>query len=155
LALQSVDLFDDPWVLVLASESPLADQSKPLTAADVGRLPLIGFAHCRQEPWVESYMRADGADPRWVFRSEENTTIQALAAAGVGPALVPRLTVDTSDPRTTRTPLTDVFPARRLAIVSHTGRGRSVAAHAFGDLVREAAAGYAASGRATAVRNGH
>ena len=64
----------------------------------IGEQRLIGFRSCRSTRWVEEHMRARGAEPNFVFRSEDNGTVQAMAGAGLGTALVPLLAVDTTDP---------------------------------------------------------
>ena len=43
---------------------------------------------------VEAQLRASGVEPNFVFRSDDNGTIQGLVGAGVGIALMPRLTVE-------------------------------------------------------------
>ena len=42
-------------------------------------------------------LRTTGREPRFVFRSDDNGIVQGLAAAGVGVAVVPLLTVDEND----------------------------------------------------------
>jgi DNA-binding transcriptional LysR family regulator len=131
---EAIELMRDPYVLVVAAESPLADRATPPTLAEIAELPLIGFTECRQERWLETTLHARASRPRWVFRSDDNSTIQAMAAAGVGVALVPELTVDAGDQRTVAIELGDLVPPRRLGIVSHADRTRSAAAEAFIEL---------------------
>ena len=57
-------------------------------------MPLIGNRQCRSVHQIENRFRDAGLEPRIVFRSDDNGTIQELVAAGVGVALVPLLTVD-------------------------------------------------------------
>ena len=57
-------------------------------------MPLIGNRQCRSVHQIENRFRDAGLEPRIVFRSDDNGTIQELVAAGVGAALVPLLTVD-------------------------------------------------------------
>ncbi len=131
----SVELFRDPYVLVVPRNSPLAWLDRPATANEISGLPLIGFRHCRSTLAAESYLRANGGDPQWAFRSDDNTTVQALVTAGIGVALVPRLTVDEADP-STAVVLTDV-PPRVLTLAWHRDRYRSQAQVAFIDLARQ------------------
>ena len=92
----SVELMDDPYVLVVPASSPLA-QSGPAGLDDIAELPLIGHWTCRVLPRVEAELRAQGVEPNFVFRSDIIGTVQALVAAGVGNAIVPRLAVDFAD----------------------------------------------------------
>ena len=56
--------------------------------------------------------------------------MQALVAAGVGSALVPRLTMDPEDPSTEMFELPKL-PARVIALAWHRDRYRTPAARAF------------------------
>jgi DNA-binding transcriptional LysR family regulator len=131
---EAVELMTDPYVLVVAADSPLADRSATPTLAEIAAMPLIGFEACRQERWLETTLHARATRPTWVFRSDDNPTIQGMAAAGVGAALVPRLAVDEADQRTVAIELGDLLPPRRLGIVWHVDRTRSAAADAFIEL---------------------
>jgi molybdate transport repressor ModE-like protein len=128
---EALELLRDPYVLVVAADSALADRAVAPTLAELAELPLIGFSACRQERWLETTLQARAKAPTWVFRSDDNATIQAMAAAGVGVALVPALAVDTADQRTVSIELGDLLPPRRLGIVWHVDRTRSAAAEAF------------------------
>jgi DNA-binding transcriptional LysR family regulator len=137
---EAFELLRDPYVLLVAADSPLADRPEPPTLSEIAAQPLIGFAACRQERWLEASLHARAARPRWVFRSDDNATIQAMAAAGVGAALVPRLTVDAGDQRTVAIALGELLPPRRLGIVWHAERTLSPAAQTFIELARSASA---------------
>jgi DNA-binding transcriptional LysR family regulator len=86
----SVELFRDPYVVVVPAGSPLANLDRVITPKEIAELPLIGFRHCRSTVAAEDYLRANGGNPTWVFRSDDNTTVQAMVVAGIGFALVPR-----------------------------------------------------------------
>lgn len=131
----AVELFRDPYVLVVPAGSPLAMLNRPPTAREISELPLIGFRHCRSTFAAEEYLRADGGNPQWVFRSDDNTTVQALVVAGIGVALVPRLTVDETDPKCAVL-ATDV-PPRVLNLAWHRDRYRSAGQVAFVELARQ------------------
>lgn len=132
---EGVELFRDPYVLVVPIESPLAELGRLPTAREISSLPLIGFRHCRSTAAAEAYLRANGGDPKWAFRSDDNTTVQALVTAGIGMALVPRLTVDETDPHTAV--LQTDLPPRVLTLAWHRDRYRSKAQIAFADLARQ------------------
>ncbi|MDQ3822560.1 MAG: LysR family transcriptional regulator, partial [Actinomycetota bacterium] len=97
---ETLELLRDPYVLVVRADSPLAERATPPTLEEIAALPLIGFRSCRNEQRVEAHLRGLGFEPRVTFRSDDNGTVQGLVAARVGAALVPRLTVDATDPRT-------------------------------------------------------
>ena len=132
---ESVELFRDPYVLVVPASSPLARLNRPLTAREISEQPLIGFRHCRSTVSAEDYLRAHGGNPEWVFRSDDNTTVQALVVAGIGVALVPRLTVDEADPKCAV--IQTEVPPRVLTLAWHRDRYRSTAQVAFAELARQ------------------
>ena len=137
---EAVELVDDPFVAVVAAGSPQAIawvDNPPLL--ELGAQRLIGFRSCRSTAWVEGQLRAAGADPQFVFRSEDNGTVQAMAGAGLGIALVPLLAVDTED-RSVRVIPTGL-PPRRVAVIRHRDRYRSPASDAFVEMAREVCAG--------------
>jgi DNA-binding transcriptional LysR family regulator len=135
--IESIELLRDPYVLVVAADSPLADRGDVMRVDELAELPLVGFKTCRGEQWLQSHIEAAGFHPTWVFRSDDNTTIQAMAAAGIGCALVPRLTVDPAHQATVIIELAAI-PPRRLGLVWHAARPLSAAADSFVALAREA-----------------
>src|SRR6266699_2674505 len=63
-----------------------------------------------------------GLEPKFTFRSNDNGTVQGLVAAGVANAIMPRLTVDQSDPRVAVLELGAALPPRVIAIGRHRDR---------------------------------
>jgi molybdate transport repressor ModE-like protein len=131
---ESVPLLHDPYVLVVAAGSPLATKSDPIVLADLAKLPLITLRSCRNEERVEAQLRRRGVDPHVVFRSDHNGTVQAMAGASVGVALVPRLTMDEKDDRTVLRELHGLVLDRVLGLVRHRDRSQSPAAAAFTEV---------------------
>ena len=122
-----VELLRDPYVLVVAADSPLAEREKPPTLREIAELDLIGHKHCRTVQRLEPVF---GRPLDFVFRSDHNQTVQALVSAGVGSALVPQLTMDPDDPTTVMIELPRV-PPRVIALAWHRDRYRTPAARAF------------------------
>ncbi len=137
----SVELLSDPYVLLVAAESPLADGG-PVGLDAVAELPLIGHWTCRVLPRVEAELRAQGMEPNFVFRSDILTTVQALVGAGVGSAIIPRLGIDTADALTAVVELADDMPVqpRVISLFWHRDRYRSPAALGFVEAAREVCA---------------
>ena len=87
--------------------------------------------------------------PRWVYRAGGNSeapvvmagglaylatdkgTVQALVASGMGAALVPRLTIDESDPAIAVVELGDRLPPRLIGIAWHRDRRPTRGAEGF------------------------
>ena len=120
---ESMELLRDPYVLVVRADSDLENPS----LREIADMDLIGHKNCRTLVRVEAAFRQP---LQYVFQSDHNQTVQALVAAGVGVALVPRLTVDESDEATRLIELPKV-PPRMLGIAWHRDRYRAPAAHAF------------------------
>lgn len=131
-----VELLRDPYVLIVAAESPLADRDKPPTLREIADLDLISHKHCRTVKRLEPMF---GRPIDFVFRSDHNQTVQALVAAGVGSALVPRLTMDPEDPTTTMIEMPKL-PPRVIALAWHRDRYRTPAARAFVETAEEVTA---------------
>jgi molybdate transport repressor ModE-like protein len=133
---ESVELLRDPYVLVVAADSPLAERDTPPTMGEVAELDLIGHKHCRTMRQLEANIRRP---LQFVFRSDHNQTVQALVASGVGSALVPRLTMDPED-ETTKLIELPKLPPRLIALAWHRDRYRTPAARAFVETAREVTA---------------
>jgi molybdate transport repressor ModE-like protein len=132
-----VELTRDPWVLLVAAGSELADQHEPVPARRIDELPLIGPRLCRSRMQLDAYFSAAGHTPAYVFHSDDNNTLHGLVAAGVGVALVPELCVDPNDTRVVPLRVKPSPPARTIALVWHRDRYRSPAAEAFVAAARE------------------
>jgi DNA-binding transcriptional LysR family regulator len=124
------ELLRDPYVLVTAAGSGLATARAVPTLERIAAEPLIGFRSDRSLEPVEAALRGAGVEPAFTFRSNDNTTVQGLVAAGIGNAVLPRLTVDETDPRVVVRELPGV-PPRVIAIARHRDRYHSPAARAF------------------------
>ena len=130
-----VELLRDPYVLMVAAGSPLAGHAGGPVLRELAGHPLIAFRGGRTAELAEEHLRQNGCEPRVVFRSDDNGTVQGMVAAGVGSALVPLLTVDADDPSVVLVP-TGV-PPRIIGLAWHRDRHRSAANRAFVDLARE------------------
>ena len=81
----AVELMRDPFLLLVAEDSPLASAAVRPTLADVADLPLIAYDRVRDVTRPETHLRGT---PRVVFRSNDDETIHGLVAAGMGAALL-------------------------------------------------------------------
>jgi DNA-binding transcriptional LysR family regulator len=127
--LETVELLRDPYVLVVAAGSRFA--AEPPRLRELAAAPLVGFRSGRTMEPIEAAFRAEGVEPRWAFRSNDNQTVQGLVAAGVGNAILPRLTVDEGDTRTAVVDLAGAVAPRIIGIGRHRDRYASPATRAF------------------------
>lgn len=99
--LDIVDLGFDPYVVVLGRESGLA-RSFPGKAFPTARLSGVSMVGqnppSRGRDPIDDQLRAHGVKTRYGFRSNDNGAMQGMVRAGMGPAVMPLLAVDTADP---------------------------------------------------------
>ena len=125
-------LFDDPFLVVLPSDHPMARHaSVPLASlADDGWI----LSHDLSEPGdqaLRAACAAEGFVPRPVLRTDDYDVIFGFVAAGVGIALVPQMAL-VERPGVVVRPLVDVQFARSVRFATH----REGAPPAVGPLLR-------------------
>ncbi|HMJ04437.1 MAG TPA: LysR family transcriptional regulator, partial [Conexibacter sp.] len=125
-------LVEDPYVLLVPKAWAVAASPGPLCADALRELPLIGLDDERGAV-VEAGLLARKIEPRFVLRSSLGA-VQELAAAGVGAAIVPRLSVNETDVRTIAVALDGVVPPRVIGLYWHRERRRLPAYEAFVEL---------------------
>jgi len=134
---EAVELLRDPYVLIVPAGSPLAGRDTPPTRREIAELDLIGYRSCRSTQRIENVLRER---LNFVFRSDHNGTVQGLVGAGVGAALVPRLTLEPHDESVVEIDLGPRVPPRLIALAWHRDRYRTPAAHAFVDTALQVSA---------------
>jgi DNA-binding transcriptional LysR family regulator len=114
-------LLDDPMVFLAPAHAPEAGQ-RAVSIAAIAHLPMIGTRNlgCRQI--IDNAFRQAPVSPTYVFRSDDNPTIQGLIGSGMAYAVLPRLTVDENDPNVAVIPIRPEPPPRRLGIAWHPDR---------------------------------
>jgi DNA-binding transcriptional LysR family regulator len=128
-ALDRARLIGDPYVLLVADDHPLATATA-VDPATVATLPLITYRSLRAELLPTALLpRTHGLEI--IFRSDDDATVRALVAAGVGVALVPRLSVEPGDERVRAIPIVPSLPARDIHLGWLRSRGSSPAIQAF------------------------
>lgn len=133
--LASAELLRDPYVVLIAADAELASVNRPLTARELAKLPLIGFRHAQAYP--QAFLRAHGIDACIRFRTDDNETLVGLVAAGMGAALVPRLTVDPMRTDVAQLEIAGKLPPRLIALAWHRDREQSQTAEALVGIARE------------------
>jgi DNA-binding transcriptional LysR family regulator len=116
------ELVAEPLALVVQADSPLARAVEPPSVDDIARLPLIGVQSARPQAGVEAWLVALGTTPRFVHLADTEAMAQALVAAGLGVAILPRFALDQHDPRTAIVDLDESAPTCRLAAFWHRER---------------------------------
>jgi molybdate transport repressor ModE-like protein len=137
-ALETATLFEDPYVLLVTADNPLA-QEAAVRPAEVARLPLVGYRSLRPELLPLSQL-PHPERLHVVFRTDDDPTVHALVAAGVGVAVVPRLSVDPADRRVRAIKIDPPLRPRSITLAWLRERATSEALNAFTAAARSAAA---------------
>jgi LysR family transcriptional regulator, hydrogen peroxide-inducible genes activator len=134
--LASRELLAEPLVLIVPASSRLAAREAPLRAEDLARVPLIRHGG---SPQIEAIERELGPRDRtpWRVRAGTLEAVQALVAAGLGVAVMPRMAVD-HDPRIAAVALAGQ-PVRTLGL-AWSAQGLRPGALKVREAVREACA---------------
>ena len=128
-------MLDDPFVLVAPAGSEIAARGS-IPADEIASLPLIGYRNGACAMVVERIFQPSD-DPTYVFRSDDNPTIQGCVASGIGCWATPLLTVDTDDPAIAIVPIEPVPEPRRIALAWPATRRSSLAVADFVAVAEE------------------
>jgi DNA-binding transcriptional LysR family regulator len=142
------DLLEDPYVVVVRSDSALGQGRTQISLKDLAGVPLVTYAQIREATRIENRLGRPALREQIVFRSNDNGTILGLAAEGVGAALLSWLSVD-PDRRGIRVLQISGVSRRTVAIAWHRDRYQIPAAHAFIDLAHAVARAEETAMRAT------
>lgn len=129
----SRQVLEDPFILLAPADSPLAARPS-VTGGDLVGLPLIGHRNAVCLGLTLAALGPAAEAPRFVFHSDDNTTIQGCVGAGLGYAVVPALTVDPDGPDTTVVPIVPEPQPRLLGLAWHSERLPSPALDAFTEV---------------------
>jgi DNA-binding transcriptional LysR family regulator len=136
---QCTPLLDDVYRLVLPPRHRLARRRRPLRLADLAGEAWIGGGPT--SAWFRIVTHAcatAGFTPEVAFASDDNVAVQALAAAGLGVALIPGLAVVHPRPGIEVRALADAPSRRILAARPHDGPSSPAVAEMH-DCLRAAA----------------
>jgi DNA-binding transcriptional LysR family regulator len=123
-------LLDDPMVFVAPASASLA-RHRAVSIDDIAHLPMIGTRHASCQQMIDACFRHAPVAPTYVFRSDDNSTVQGLIGSGLAYGVLPLLTVDEHDPKVAVIPIRPEPPPRRLGIAWHPQRRPAVALSPF------------------------
>jgi DNA-binding transcriptional LysR family regulator len=129
-------VLDDPFVFVAPADAPEAARSS-ITIQEIARLPLIGLRDPGEHQELVELLQPASVPVNFVFRSNDNPTIQGFIAAGLGYGLLARLAVDESDPSVAVRPVRPSPAPRRLAVLWHAERQLPPAVQHFVSIATE------------------
>ena len=103
----------------------------------VGTELLIGQIANTNARWISERLAELGIAPNYVFRTNDNTAMQAMVRAGMGHAIAALLAVDISDPNILVRAGSPALPSRSLCVASVPGRTLSPSTHRFIEIVKD------------------
>jgi DNA-binding transcriptional LysR family regulator len=112
-------LLDEPYVLVVPSQSELADRPVTPPAASV---PLVARTKPAHGSHVEAALAAAGWNFEIIRHARTDAEAHAFVSAGSAAAILPRSSVDASDPATVVLELGPGLPPRTIGIAWHRYR---------------------------------
>jgi DNA-binding transcriptional LysR family regulator len=135
-------LFDDPWVIVLNPDHPLAGQEsvRPRDLADEDWLLPSFNPEGPSARLLDRMCAAEGFEPRIAFRVNDCQMTKAMVAANEGVSLIPALMLDPPPTDVVVKPVQGKGIARRIAVVRLPTRYLSPATEAFLGSIKAAAA---------------
>lgn len=126
---ETAELLADPYVLLVRRDSHLASLKAPVAVARLIGTPLIGYRDLRRVHLPEARLGSRIGEDNIVFRSDDDETIHALVAEGIGAAVIPWLTYSPNDPRLVALPI--AVPERVVALAWHAERNLTPIARSF------------------------
>lgn len=133
---EAIEVLRDPWLLLTQKDSPLVHRNIPLPVSALKNIPLIGFgATGIIQIRLEEYLRGSGIEPNIIFRTNDNVAVSELVATGFASAVMPALTVSTTDKRIAQIPIN--IPTRSIALAWHSKRTQLPVAESFIDMVQQ------------------
>ncbi len=134
--LESLLLLEDPFVLVApAGEFPPG----PYPTAELDHASLVGYPPDTCQQQIEDGLRACGATPTFVFRTNDNGAQLAMVRAGMGWAVMPLLAVDKGAPGIDIRPLAPAVRPREVCVAWRRHRTLSPVAARLVDIARDVA----------------
>lgn len=125
---KELDLFEvarDPYLAVMPAT---ASQPESISLSELGSQSFIGHNDCACHVVANLGLRQAGVEPHYVFRSNDNTAIQAMVRAGVGMAIMPSLSMNREDPGVHFAEISPPLPDRQILLAipknnpAHTAR---------------------------------
>jgi DNA-binding transcriptional LysR family regulator len=136
--LDIIELGRDPFLVLIPAvhDFPLPADAAAFPAEYLMDTPMVGQQPHALQQEIDDRLRVVGIYPRYVFRTNDNGAVQAMVRAGMGPAVMPRLAIDTDDPGVVILPLDPPIEPRRILIAQRASAHSAPAVDRFIELAR-------------------
>ena len=153
-AIETTPLFQDPYVAVLSDGHRLAD-AESIRLEELADEIVVGSRRTPGHDQLIAHAARTGAAPLFTGHAlPDYQSVRALAAAGDGIALIPRMATLVAYPGTVTVPITGFTPIRSVMLARPAGAVTGAAATAMMALLEATVAdlGFDAAHEATAAR---
>ena len=134
--IEAFEVCKDPFIALLPrDEAATRGGSFPL--ADLAGRDLVGQQPSACQDLIDLGLAEHGVLPHYIFRSNDNGAVQNMVKAGMGPAVMPLLAVDSDDPRIAVLPLDPPLDPRSILLAVRRGRTRAPSADRVIELVHQ------------------
>ena len=128
------ELARDPWVIVAPGGRT---GSHIVTMDELASSPMVGQPTTSCQLLVDNELATRGVVPGYVFRTSDNSAVQAMVRAGVGMAVMPLLAVDLDDPDVSFCEMDPPLTDRVIAVARSARRTLCPAAMRFIEIAIE------------------
>jgi DNA-binding transcriptional LysR family regulator len=135
--IEAVDLFTDPFMALSPRDEPLEAGPSSIEVAAFDRVPLISQHDTACQRLIDDGLRDTGIELNVVFRSADNSAVQAMVRAGMGHAVMPALAIDEDDPGVLIRSMSPGIPERVICLGRPIGRTLPPAADTFATFAAE------------------
>ncbi|MDQ2677426.1 MAG: LysR family transcriptional regulator [Actinomycetota bacterium] len=125
--LEVVGSWTDPFLVMSPVGEPLVAAGRAVPVDALDGPPMVAQRANSCQALLERNLAGVGVAPDVIFRTGDNSAVQAMVRAGGCHAVMPRLTIDLDDPGISVHPVTPELPARTISLAVATGRARSPA----------------------------
>lgn len=124
-------LYTDPFVVMCPLDSDILPAEGPVPVERLEGIPMVAEHPTACQFMIEKQLARLGVSLNVVFRTSDNSAIQAMVRAGVGHAVAPQLAVDLSDSQIAIRPLEPPMEPRLISLASVAGRSLPPIAEVF------------------------
>src|SRR4051812_445573 len=122
---------DDPFVVVSPADQVLVPGDAPVPIDLLSTVPFVGQTPNACASLIEDGLAHAGAELNIVFRTGDNSAVQAMVRSGMGHSVMPLLALDADDTGVVIRGLDPPIPYRTIGIAVPTKRHRAPAVASF------------------------
>lgn len=134
VAVDHVVLGQDPFMLMSPAAEALAAPLEPVDVSLLHGLPTVAQVANTCQALVDRHLGSIGVSPDVIFRTGDNSAVQAMVRSGGCHAVMPRLTMDLDDPDVSVHELVPAVPARTITLATASGRHVAPAVERFVEI---------------------